>query len=344
MSRALPILLLFFAFAFAAGASSASASPPGYLPFVTSTPIGPDKWVATGSTATLGADGTSMQYAIKGRSGTWTMQATAGYTHKPTVPWRYKGFHAYYRVTVGIERFVIRDGREIMHENLVSASAQQCCSAPSGGFDYSSKTQFDVRQGDIYGFRMTGSNSDRDARLDGSLTLTLDRRRPDIYPVVSGTKGNDDWYTSDVAVYWTGSKEEDPDSFDKRCFRSVLGDTDGLKLTCEAHSDGGSITKTLWIKRDATPPAITLSGPDVTNGVLAFNGGRGSQYAATAQDAMSGVVAGYMGDDVNCLLSLPNGVFHLIPSTSSALPSTGPLSCSAKDLAGNIARLNVRVA
>jgi hypothetical protein len=48
-----------------------------------------------------------------------------------------------------------------------------CCAAPSGGFDYSGTTSFDLQAGDVYGFRMTGSHVDRDRRLLGTLTLSL---------------------------------------------------------------------------------------------------------------------------------------------------------------------------
>jgi hypothetical protein len=128
----------------------------------------PDAWTAAGPTATN--SGEVMQYAVAGRTGTWTMQAKAGVARALSVNWNYKGYHAWFGVKVAIERFVIRGGAQ-MTETLQSASAARCCTAPSGGFNYQGTTRFDVQKDDVYGFRMTGSNADSDARLLGTLTL-----------------------------------------------------------------------------------------------------------------------------------------------------------------------------
>ena len=137
----------------------------------------PDAWTATGPTATSSGDAV-MQYALAGRTGTWTMQATAGAARKLSVTWNYKGYHAYFGVKVAIQKFVIRNGSEIITETLQSASADRFCQAPSGGFDYSGTTSFDAQAGDIYGFRMTGKNFDSDARLNGTLTLNVTELLP----------------------------------------------------------------------------------------------------------------------------------------------------------------------
>ena len=55
-----------------------------------------------------------------------------------------------------------------------------CCAAPSGGFDYTGTTTFDLQPGDVYGFRMSGSHLDSDRRLIGTLSLTLPD--PDVTP------------------------------------------------------------------------------------------------------------------------------------------------------------------
>ena len=53
------------------------------------------------------------------------------------IKYRYNGYHAWFQVRVAIERFVIRGGVEIAKQTLNSAGPVNCCSAPSGGFDYS---------------------------------------------------------------------------------------------------------------------------------------------------------------------------------------------------------------
>ena len=67
---------------------------------------------------------------------------------------------------------MVRGGKEIVTEKLAGAGPVNCCVAPSGGFDYTGTTAFDLQTGDVYGFRMSGSHFDRDRRLIGTLSLT----------------------------------------------------------------------------------------------------------------------------------------------------------------------------
>ena len=66
----------------------------------------------------------------------------------------------------------MRGGKEIVTEKLAGAGPVNCCVAPSGRFDYTGTTAFDLQTGDVYGFRMSGSHFDGDRRLIGTLTLT----------------------------------------------------------------------------------------------------------------------------------------------------------------------------
>ena len=134
-------------------------------------------WAAAGTaTATATSDGTNgdpvLDYSVAGSSGNWTFNATAKTTRQQKIAWHYKGYHAWFQVRVAIERFVIRGGKEIVTEKLAGAGPVNCCVAPSGGFDYTGTTTFDLQTGDVYGFRMSGSHFDRDRRLLGTLSLT----------------------------------------------------------------------------------------------------------------------------------------------------------------------------
>ena len=147
----------------ASGASAATADAP---------------WAATGTAFTTAtSDGTSsdpvLDYSVLGSGGSWRFSATAGSARVQSVDWRYKGYHAWFMVRVAIEKFVVRGGTEIVTETLHSAGPVNCCAAPSGGFDYSGTTTFDLQPGDVYGFRMSGSHFDSDRRLIGNLSLTL---------------------------------------------------------------------------------------------------------------------------------------------------------------------------
>ena len=112
-------------------------------------------------------------YSAAGSSGSWTFSATATSARNQSIKWRYKGYHAWYQVRVAIEQFVVRDGTEIVTRTLKSDGPVNCCTAPSGGFDYTGIVMFDLRPGDVYGFRMSGSNGDSDRRLIGTLSLTI---------------------------------------------------------------------------------------------------------------------------------------------------------------------------
>jgi subtilisin family serine protease len=134
-------------------------------------------WSGTGTaTTTVTSDGTTgnavLDYSTNGYSGNWTFNNTAKSDRKQPITWRYKGYHAWFQVRVAIEQFVIRNGTEIVKQTLQSAGPDNCCAAPSGGFDYTGTATFDLQPGDVYGFRMSGSNFDSDHRLIGTLTLT----------------------------------------------------------------------------------------------------------------------------------------------------------------------------
>ena len=113
-----------------------------------------------------------LDYSVVGSSGSWTFTATAKTARQQKIAWHYKGYHAWFQVRVAIERFVIRGGKEIVTEKLAGAGPVNCCVAPSGGFDYTGTSTFDLQTGDVYGFRMSGSHFDRDRRLIGTLSLT----------------------------------------------------------------------------------------------------------------------------------------------------------------------------
>lgn len=93
-------------------------------------------------------------------------------------------------------------------------------------------------------------------------TLSADDTPPGITPVVTGTDGDNGWHTSDVAVSWTVTDEESTATIDDGCAESsVTEDTgaDGVTFSCAASSKGGSDTKSVTVKRDATAPSISAA-------------------------------------------------------------------------------------
>jgi hypothetical protein len=55
---------------------------------------------------------------------------------------------------------------------IINAGPVNCCTAPSGGFNYSGSYTFNLQPGDVFGFRFGGQNFDSDARLLGTFTIT----------------------------------------------------------------------------------------------------------------------------------------------------------------------------
>ena len=107
----------------------------------------------------------------------------------------------------------------------------------------------------------------------------VDETAPEITPVVIGTLGHDDWYTSDVQIAWT---VDEPDSgstltTDGCDATTIDTDTSATTLSCGAESDGGTASRSVTLKRDATAPAITIDVPDYScdddgSGVAACEG------------------------------------------------------------------------
>ena len=108
---------------------------------------------------------------------------------EPVVPLEYEssGFYSWYQVQTKLERFVVRGGKEILTEQLKAEGPTNCCAAPSGGFDYTGRTSFDVQKGDVYGFRMSGSHYTGGPQMGGSIFIReVDDSAPTITPVVDG--------------------------------------------------------------------------------------------------------------------------------------------------------------
>src|SRR5207244_5888217 len=86
------------------------------------------------------------------------------------LPYRYTGYHAFFRVTVNLTAFVTHNGSTTTYP-LVNDGPVDCCTPPSGGFSYAGTKTLDVSPGDTYGFTFGGSNADSDGRLFGTLTI-----------------------------------------------------------------------------------------------------------------------------------------------------------------------------
>ena len=94
----------------------------------------------------------------------------------------------------------------------------------------------------------------------GAGTGPSDDTPPSITANISGTLGNNGWYTSSVSVTWTVTDAES-DVTSTGCDPTTLSaDTPGQTVTCSATSDGGSASESVTIKIDQTAPSVSLTG------------------------------------------------------------------------------------
>ena len=136
-------------------------------------------------------------------------------------------------------------------------------------------------------------------RLDVVERETQDSSPPEVVPDVTGTLGENGWYRSDVGVLWNVSDPESTVSSMIGCSpESVTTDTGGVTFTCEATSAGGSTSRSVTVKRDATAPTISGSATPGANSAGWNNTDVTISY--TAADNLSGIDGGAssLGDDV----------------------------------------------
>jgi hypothetical protein len=98
---------------------------------------------------------------------TWTYSDIAASGGTVSFNYEYSGYHAFFAVTT---HFSVFAGSNVI--NLVNAGPANCCTPPSGGFDYIGTATIHVNPGDTFGFMVGGRNGDSDNRLIGNLTIT----------------------------------------------------------------------------------------------------------------------------------------------------------------------------
>jgi len=152
------------------------------------------------------------------------------------------------------------------------------------------------------------------------LTIKLDKTGPTAALTPSGTLGNNGWYVSNVTIHASGT---DTISSPVTCTGDQFQTTDTLSATFNGSctNDAGLTTNatSLTIKRDATPPVISINSP-TNNGSYILNQAVASSYSCT--DGTSGVAT--------CAGPVANG------SNFSTNPVAGhSFTVNATDQAGN---------
>lgn len=115
-----------------------------------------------------------------------------------------------------------------------------------------------------------------------------DTSPPVISTTVSGSLGDNGWYTSTVEISWTVS---DPESLlldTSGCGTTFLvADTPGITYTCDATSYGGTNAESVTIKRDTVAPIATATASPPPNA----DGWHNTQVVVTftGTDSLSGL-------------------------------------------------------
>ena len=147
------------------------------------------------------------------------------------------------------------------------------------------------------------------------LKVRIETTPPVIIPSVTGIQGTNGWYRSNVTVTWDVVDNETNVTSQLNCGpTTIVVDTNGTTLTCQATSKGGTASQSVTIKRDITPPRLTpLASPNPVflNGIAVAN--------PRASDAGSGIA------NTSCGRLITNKV------------GDRSVACSATDLAGNTA-------
>jgi ELWxxDGT repeat protein len=141
--------------------------------------------------------------------------------------------------------------------------------------------------------------------------LSVDLTAPVIDVTVVGTQGPGGWYTSDVAVTFTVSDPESAIRSSSGCGPVVVGtDTAATTLTCTASSMGGTSTKSVTLKRDATAPVLTC--PVVVLGEASGPAGAQVAFAPTAfSDSIDPAPQWVAQPDAGTLFALGDTVVRL---------------------------------
>jgi|GEM_PF-4765797 len=123
------------------------------------------------------------------------------------------------------------------------------------------------------------------------LTYIRDTTPPLITAHITGTLGNNGWYTSNVTITWTVTDPESGITSSSGAGSTTINtDTAGTTLTCSATNGAGlSSSVSVIIKRDGTPPVVAGSGSPVPNG-NGWNKGAVT-VSFSAIDATSGVAS-----------------------------------------------------
>jgi hypothetical protein len=148
-----------------------------------------------------------------------------------------------------------------------------------------------------------------------------DTTPPVITSTVTGNQGNNGWYIGNATLTWTVTDPESTGIRTRGCGSvTQTTDTAGKTYTCSARSRGGTSQQSVTIKRDATPPTVTITQP-ASGATYNLN------QSVTANFACSDATAGI----ATCTGTASNG-----SAIDTASTGTKSFTVTAIDKAGNM--------
>ena len=215
-------------------------------------------------------------------------------------------------------------------QNQVVAASYACGDARSGTASCSGTvangSAIDTASVGTKSFTVTATDLAGNAFTKTASYTVSDATPPVITPTITGTLGSNGWYTSNVGVTWTVTDAETAVTSSSGCGAvTVSTDTAGTTYTCSATSTGGTATKSVTVKRDATKPSASIVRP--ANGAT-YSQGQSLTASYSCADAVSGIAT--------CAGTVANGASINLSSTG-----TKSFTVTSTDLAGNSATSTV---
>jgi hypothetical protein len=120
---------------------------------------------------------------------------------------------------------------------------------------------------------------------NGNEFFYYDETPPQISPLINGTLGANNWYTSDVHVQWSVIEPESVVDMANCPELTLTTDTPSLAIRCTVVSNSGDVEYVDAIRRDATPPVINISVPQSRT----YTVGESATVSFDCSDATAGI-------------------------------------------------------
>ena len=282
---------------------------------------------------------------------TWTFKATATSGGAVPLTWRLTGFHGFFDVRVGLETFTTPSGGSATYTSILTGGPQNCCTEPSGGFDYDGATTVTVQAGDEFGFRISGSNYDTTNVLQGTLKVGLNTvvnggfeqlpvaNTASYDTVPAGSTQLSPWAVASGSVdhiggYWIadeGAQSLDLDGIAPGAIQqsvpTVAGHTYRVAFSYSANPDRTSGTPEMAVKADGTTIGTFTHAYDAILPNITWDRGAASftaQNSTTLLEFASTNSTGGFGIAVDDVTVVPDlGVEPVVPGFTFGAPSVG---------------------